>query len=846
MAHASPVRYRFARFELQPDERRLMADQQTVHLGPRAFDLLVALVERAGHLVTKEALLSRIWNRVIVEENALQAQVSMLRKVLGQRAIATVAGQGYRFALAVEALQAPSQAGTVPKHNLPQQLTNFIGREREIAEIRRWLEATRLLTLTGAGGCGKTRLALQVAAAVHDGYPNGTWLVELAPLADPMLIGQVLSNVLMVETQPAQDPVDAVTEWLGSQRTLLVLDNAEHLIDACARLAERLLQRCAGLTVLVTSRERLGIDGELNYRVPSLSLPNGPTSEGVLSSEAARLFIDRARLQRLDFEVSVRDADELAAICHRLDGIALAIELAAPRMRVMSLEALSQGLDDRFRLLTGGSRTALPRHRTLRSLIEWSHELLTEAEKLVLRRAAVFSNGWTLKAAERVCSGNGVDPESVLDLLGALVDKNLVVAEPKGLETRFAMLETVRHYALERLRDSGEEALARERQLVCLTAMAGGLDVPDGAATLQAASRLDAEHDNLRAVFAWCASEPSQVISGLNLARLLGMYWQIRGLRGEEVAWLTRLLDAAPPAVRPDLRAMVLSTAAICQLGQGDQSEARAAALASVALCRRQGDRRALGRALVVLAEADVYLGDADMARRHNDEALSIARELGDPRDIVSVLNNLALAAWQSGDMSAAQAIVDEALDLGRDDAVGSWITAPLFVILAGIRRELGDIEAARAASNDALRAYRECGHRAGVAMSLLQLIRVSLDMGDLSGAWVPWREASGWMPGGSNYWVEWLDAAGGLVARSGRTIEAARLWGCVQTQRARRSLLWRPRYQIEMQHAARGALADDAAFDRALAEGSGWALDEGIRRAWMADSEIASERSQG
>lgn len=832
-----PIRcYRFDRFELQSRERRLVEAGSVLPLRPLAFDVLAVLVDRAGHLVTKDELLQRVWGKVVVEENTLQAQVSALRKILGPQAIATVSGQGYRFTLAATPIEEAAQAPAAARHNLPQALTRFIGREREMAEVRRVLGSTRLLTLTGAGGCGKTRLALQVAHAVHEGYPDGTWLIELAPLTDRTLIGQVLAKALAVEAQPGQDVVDAVSDWLGSRRALLVLDNAEHLVDASARLVDRLLRHCRDLTVLATSRERLGVDGELSYRVPPMTTAEGTIDEDLLGCEAVQLFIDRARLRSPGFQVADGEAAVAASICRRLDGIPLAIELAAARVDMMSLEALQARLDDRFRVLTGGSRTTLPRHRTLRSLIDWSHELLGDAERTVLRRASVFAGGWSLEVAERVCIGNGVGPEAVLDLLTSLVDKNLVVAEAQGREPRFGMLETVRHYALERLRDSGEEAFARERQLACLIEMAAAVDVPDSAAALQAASRLDAEHDNTRTVLAWCASEPARAVGGLHLAGLLGMFWLVRGPHGEEVAWLTRLLDTAPAGVRPDLRAMALNAAAICQLAQGDQAEAKTSAMASVSLCRQLGDRRGLGRALATLGEAYGYLGDAVMACRHNEEALSLAREVGDRRDTMDALLNLALGAYQSGDLDAAQAWTVEALDLGHA-AVGPWLVGDMHMIQSGIRREVGDLEGARGAIRESLKCYRECGHRAGIAMSLIQLVRVSLDAGDLASAWIPWREASDWMPGGSNYWVEWLDTAAGLVAASGRTTDAARLWGCVQRQREQRSLLSRPRSYVAMQGAARVALADDAAFDRALAEGRAWTLDEGTRTAWTLDA---------
>jgi len=335
---SSSSRYRFGRFELQPDERRLLADGVHVHLGSHAFDLLVGLVEDAGHLVTKQALLARVWRGVIVEENTLQAHISALRKMVGPDAIVTVSGQGYRFALPVVSTTQAVPGSDPAQNKLPQSLTSFIGREREIAEIRQCLGSTRLLTLTGAGGCGKTRLALQVASTLQGEYPDGVRFVELAPLGDPALVAQAVAKALSVSTLPGRDIVETIAEWLAPQRMLLVLDNVEHVLDACASLVDALLRRSVQPVILVTSRERLGVDGELTYRVPSLSVPHGDVAEDLQAFEAVRLFIDRARLRRQDIAA-------IASICRRLDGIALAIELAAPQVRMMSLEELNARLD---------------------------------------------------------------------------------------------------------------------------------------------------------------------------------------------------------------------------------------------------------------------------------------------------------------------------------------------------------------------------------------------------------------------------------------------------------------------------------------------------------------------
>ncbi len=826
---ATSVRYRFTRFELQLDEHRLLADGSEVRLGGHAFDLLAALVERPGHLVTKEQLLQRVWGKVVVEENTVQANVSALRKVLGASAITTVPGQGYRFALLVQPVDGPV-ATLHATHNLPQQLTRFIGRERQISEIRSALSSTRLLTITGAGGCGKTRLAQQVAAALLQEFADGVRLVELAPLAHPTLVAHAVAKALAVEAQPGRELDDAMAEWLSSRQLLLVLDNAEHVLEACARLADGLLRRSAQLVILATSRERLGIDGELTYRLPPLSVDSG--ADDGLASEAARLFVDRARLHRPDFEVAGVDVDALVSICRRLDGIALAIELAASQMRMLSVEALSQRLDDRFRVLTGGSRTALPHHRTLRSLIDWSHELLTEAEKVVLWRASVFAGGWTLQAAERVCGGEGIEPGDILELLTSLTDKSLVSTDTKGGRTRFGMLETVRHYAQERLHASGAAGATRKRHVAHLIEMAAGLDAPEGIAALRALSQLDLEHDNLRAALAWCEREPAHSLSGLRLAGLLGLYWELRGLHGEGRAWLARLLAVAPADEQSEVRAVALQVSGQCLNRAGDAAEAAVAVQEAVALLRRLGERRWLGRALTVLGEVQQYRGHIVEARGHYDEALSLAREVGDLRDILSAINGQARSAFQLGDHAAAQTLVNEALNPSR--TVGPWIAADLLVVSSIVSRDRGDLTGARAALRESLEHYRECGQNTGMAKVLVHLAKVSQDEPDIPAAWFELRQASDWLPGGCNLWLEWLETAAALSADSGRAIEAAQVWGCVQRHREQWSLSWRPRRHERLQAAAQRALSDDAAFQRALTEGRAWTLDEGTRHAWV------------
>ena len=341
-----------------------------------------------------------------------------------------------------------------PRHNLPAQLSTFIVREKEIVLVKQKLTEHRLVTLTGSGGVGKTRLSIQVGREVLPLFPHGVWLVELAPLADPALVPQTVIQVFGLQQNADRSPLTMLADYFREKTALLVLDNCEHLIDACAQLAEHLLRHCPEVRILASSREALGIEGEAAFRVPSLSLPpvDASTREALTHSEAAQLFLDRTAMAAPDWRLTDADAPVIAQICRRLDGIPLAIELAASRVKLLKMEQIAARLDDAFRLLTGGSRTALPRQQTLRATIDWSYNLLSEAERSALRRLSVFAGGWTLEAAEAICAGDDVDARDVLDLLTQLVNKSLVMVEHKqGESARYCLLETIRQYAHEKL-----------------------------------------------------------------------------------------------------------------------------------------------------------------------------------------------------------------------------------------------------------------------------------------------------------------------------------------------------------------------------------------------------------
>jgi non-specific serine/threonine protein kinase len=701
------VRYGFGHFELQPGERRLLASGTAVAITPRAFDLLLVLLERNGHLVTKEDLLAQAWPGVIVEENALHAQISALRKLLGPDAITTVPGAGYRFELGVTPLSPPveSHAEVVPRHNLPKALTSFIGREQQIAELKGLLRQTRLLTLSGAGGCGKTRLALELAGQVAESYAHGVSLVELAALGNGELVPQTVADVLGLKESASEARTQTIASYLRSKHLLLMFDNAEHLLAACAELVQKLLARCPQLSILVTSRERLGILGELTYRVPSLSVPEPNqqhVAETLVACESARLFIERARLQEAHFGVTAQSAPAIASICSHLDGIPLAIELAAARVRAISVEELNQRLDQRFRLLTDTSRAALPRHRTLGAMIDWSYDLLNAAEKGLFSRASVFAGGFTLDAAEQVLSGGAVDEASVIDLLTSLVDKNLLQAEDHRGTTRYRQLETVRQYGRGRLRESAEERACKQRHLSYFVALAeSGEDGLRGSEREGWAERLEAEHENLRAALASASEPDGDSTSGLRLASALFPFWYIGGYWSEGRGWLSPFLGAVPEGRMQDVRAKALNAAGTLAHLQGDGHFARGLLEESLVIRRGLGHRRGIASTLNNLGNVLGTIGDYVAARQVLEESLTIAREIGDTWGTGRALMSLARLVYGQREIGLARVLAQECVDIERE--VAGLDISDALAVLSALALEEGDAAAAVMLCCDAL-----------------------------------------------------------------------------------------------------------------------------------------------
>jgi predicted ATPase len=564
-----------------------------------------------------------------------------------------------------------ARAQEPPAHNLPVDLSSFMGREREVVEVKYRITDTRRLTLTGPGGCGKTRLALVVASELVESFEEGAWWVALASLSDPALVPQAVASALRVREAPGRSLTEVLLERLESEDLLLVLDNCEHLIDACAALADALLRACPDLKILATSREALGVAGEVSWPVPSLSLPDPqyqPPTEELGRYEAVKLFVERAKASVPTFELTEANAPAAARVCERLDGIPLAIELAAARTRVLSVEQISKRLDESFELLTTESRTADPRHKALRTTIDWSHELLSDEERILFRRLSVFAGGWTLEAAEEVCAGEGIERDEVLDLLTHLTDKSLVlVSVGEGEEARYRFLETVRHYAREKLEESGEGPEIRRRHAIFFAAL--GVQAEPGlhsAEEVKWRRRLVVEHANLRAALAWSEEHDSELM--LRLAGPLWRFWWANLTEGR--GWLERALAVGSDDASTPLRVKALGSASIVASMQGEIGRGAALAREAIALAEQSGDRAGRVWGLSMLSFAQRYRGDHQAAALHAEAAVVEARTLDDdnlPPFLRAVaFNRLGHEAYELGDWSRAEAILQEALERWR------------------------------------------------------------------------------------------------------------------------------------------------------------------------------------
>ncbi len=554
----------------------------------------------------------------------------------------------------------------VVSQRLPVQLTSFVGRDADITQVRQLMTENRLVTLTGAGGVGKTRLAIQIAGQLSGEFGDGVWYVDLAPITDPDLVPITTARALGLPDQPGRSTMETLARFVADRRMLVVLDNCEHLLDASANLAVALLEACPGLTLVTTSREPIGIAGEVSWRVPSLPL----------ADKAIELFADRACRARPDFVIDNANAATVTEICRRLDGVPLAIELAAARVRALSLTEILESLHDRFRLLTGGARTAVRRQQTLRASVDWSHALLTGPERVLFRRLAAFMGGFDLVAAQNVCGGGDVERYQVLDQLTLLVDKSLVTADDSGSRTRYRLLETMRQYALEKLGESGEADNVRSRHRDYYTALAAELDAPAGREYEQRLEQADTEIDNLRTAFAW-SRENSDVELALKLASSLQPLWQARSRVKEGLAWFDTALadlEAGGAEAATAVRAAALADRAMLAVWL-DDADCVDQAEQALTLARGSDDPALLARALTARGLAAATRTESGAP--YFAEAIGLARDLEDRWRLSQILAGQARGSNHAADPCSIQAPAEEGRDLA--DAIGDRYNSRVF-----------------------------------------------------------------------------------------------------------------------------------------------------------------------
>lgn len=744
-AHQHHIRS-FLDFELDLSRGSLLRERDEVKLRPKSFDVLCYLVENQGRLVTKQELIENLWPDTFVTDDSLVQCLMEVRRALqddSHSLIRTVPRRGYLFTPEVRETEGSDVAkehetGGVP-NNLPASLTPLIGRESERAFIGELLarDEVRLVVLTGPSGTGKTRLALQVAADLLSRFAGGVWFVPLAAVADPERLPSAIAQSLGLKESGTRPLVEILKERLRKKRTLLVLDNFEQIVEAGPFITD-ILAACPGVEVLVTSRATLHLSGEHDFPVLPLPLPDTArpaSTKEISASPAVALFMERARAARPDFVLTSDNARAVADICARVDGLPLAIELAAARIRVLPPEVMRTRLKNRLELLTGGPRDFPERQQTMRGAIAWSYDLLGEDERLLFRRSSVFVGGCTLEALSAVCGGSGDREDELLDRLTVLVDESLMRREgDAGGEPRFMCLETIREFARESLRTSGEIDTIRRRHTRFFLRLAETAEAElIGANQGLWLDRLEAEQENLRAASEW-ALEGGDLDTALRLDGALWRFWWIRGYPAAGRARLTRLLALAGGEVRTKPFMKVLYAAGVLADAQGDYAEARRLFDENLTISRELGDLAGVANSLNNLGIIAVRENDHDRARSLYEESLSIWERLGDPRPIALSLANLGNLAVARGDGETARSLYEQSLDrfaeLNDDRGVASALNR-----LAGLARERHDYEGARTLYQESLRRLMGAGAKADVAgafRDLGDLVRIE---GDFSAA---------------------------------------------------------------------------------------------------------------
>lgn len=724
-----------------------------LHLGAderRDNDFFGPAVNRAARIMSAAHGGQILLSQAVAEQIGAALPSGVLLRDLGTVRLRDLARAEQVFQIVHPQLRAdfpPLRSLEATPNNLAQQLNSFIDRELQMAEVKSLLASNRLVTLLGVGGIGKSRLSVQLAAEVLDDYVDGVWLVELAPVADPQLVTQAAATTLGVRETSGRPVLDALVKFVRDRSLLVILDNCEHVLHAAAELAKRLLQAGPRLKVLATSRDHLQIAGEVVYHLPTLAAPSSAGSAGAIAPEsvaqhaAVQLFVDRTRAAQPAFRVTAENAAAVADICQRLDGIPLALELAAARTRALSVESIAARLNDRFRLLVTRDQTVLPRQRTLRALIDWSYDLLNEHERAMFARLSSFSGGFTLDAAEAVGAGDGIDPRDVLDLLARLVEKSLVAMEADS--GRYRMLETVRAYAEERLGELGEEEPTRARHLRHFVAFAEQarpkLRGPEQGVWLR---RIDSERENVLGALAFCEGADSRIESHWSLLDALRPYWINRGL-------LT---------LGRDLYVRLLARGG----------------LADAMRCR----------ALFGLGQLCYFMGDHLQARAHLGECLGLARAIDDAVVGAAVLQPLGMACLAGKDYVRARLHLSKAVELARglDNKVELAAALSNVAMLHRLEGRLGDAEAAY---GEALALARDVGHHDFVAALLLNLAIVAIERNALADARVLLRQgfAIARQTGSKPATQSTMEVCAGLAAAQTQWTQAARFYGMAETQ---------------------------------------------------------------
>jgi predicted ATPase/DNA-binding CsgD family transcriptional regulator len=678
----------------------------------------------------------------------------------------------------------PSDAG---KHNLPASRTSFVGRENEMVEIKRHLAMTRLLTLTGAGGSGKTRLALEVARELVSVYPDGVWLAELASLSQGEFVAQSMAEAVGVPGQPGRPITDTLVDALRAKRMLLILDNCEHLVDAVADLVALLLDSCPRLRILATSREALGAVGEVIWPVSLLSVPDPMRQPEVVDLEgyeAIRLFVDRASQRKPAFALRSENAQAVAQICVRLEGLPLAIELAAVRIRMLPPQALLDRLKDRLKLLRGGPRELFERQRTLSGTLEWSHELLEEGEKALFRRLSVFSGGATLDATERVCNVRGDLSVDTLDSASSLLDKSLLGQEEGAEgEPRLVMLETIREYARERLEESGEaEEIKQVHAQYFLTLAEEAYPELHGPHQIEWLERLEAEHANMRTALSWALGR-NEIEVALRLGGALWWFWSMRGYYSEGRRWLEEAL-AIDRRGSPEVRAMALAGIGSLAAAQGDLDRAQEACEEGLQILAHEVREASEAKLNLLTSLGWVALEREEhgQAQQLYEEGLALSREMNDPWWVAGSLSNLALVPFSRGDSERATKLYEESMDLFRELGDKQSLAFCLYN-LAMVAYSQGDLRRAAQLTEEAVALLRELGATGAVDLGLCNLGWLALLQDDLVRAADLYRESLSlsWDTGLNPTVQSALEGFACVAGAKGDAERAAWLWGAAQ-----------------------------------------------------------------